>query len=74
MNLDKEVSEGWTVGDFIGELEPQFDMIMTNGSWQKAFTSKVEVKEWCKDNQPFYKKNIPDVVNYFWNKVEAKYV
>ena len=72
MNLNKEISEGWTVSDFIGELEPQFDMIMSGRSWQKAFTSKVEVKEWCKDNQPFYKKNIPDVVNYFWNKVEAK--
>jgi hypothetical protein len=68
MNLDKEIWEGWTVSDFIGELEPLFDMIQSNGSWQKPFTTKAEVKAWCMDNQPSYKKHIPDVVNYLWGK------
>jgi hypothetical protein len=44
MNLEKHISEGWTVRDFIIELEPQFDMIMAGSSWQKPFTSKAEVK------------------------------
>ena len=28
-----------------------------------------EIKQWCKDNQPYYKKHIPEVVEYFWKKV-----
>lgn len=65
VNLNKHIWEGWTVGAFIEELEPTFNMIMNNQSWKKPFTSKEEVKEWCMDNQPYYKKHIPDVVNYF---------
>lgn len=65
VNLDKHIWEGWTVGAFIEELEPQFNMIMRGQSWQKPFTTKEEVKKWCKDNQPYYKKSIPEVVNYF---------
>lgn len=72
INLDKHIWEGWTVGSFINDLEPSFNMIMNKGSWQKPFTTKEEVKKWCMDNQPFYKKYIPDVVNYFWAKVEEK--
>ena len=71
MNFDKVVWEGWTAGDFIDSLEPQFDMIMTEGSWQKPFTTKAEVKAWTMDNQPYYKKYVPDVVSYFWAKVKA---
>jgi hypothetical protein len=68
-NLTKHIWEGWTVGDFINELEPIFDMIMRGGSWQKPLKTKDEVKKWCMDNQPYYKKNIPDVVNYFYSKI-----
>ena len=71
MNFDKVVWEGWTVGDFIDSLEPQFDMIMTDTSWQKPFTTKAEVKAWSMDNQPYYKGYVPDVVTYFWAKVTA---
>ena len=35
MNNNKHVWEGWTVQSFIDELEPTFNMIMNNGSWQK---------------------------------------
>jgi hypothetical protein len=72
MNLEKHISEGWTVRDFIIELEPQFDMIMAGSSWQKPFASKAEVKSWCMDNQPYYKKCIPEVVSYLWNKVQLR--
>lgn len=67
-DLNKYVWEGWTVQNFIDELEPMFAMIMEGRSWQKPFESKEELKKWCKDNQPYYKKHIPGVYNYFKNK------
>lgn len=67
-DLNKYVWEGWTVQNFIDELEPMFSMIMEGRSWQKPFESKEELKKWCKDNQPYYKKHIPGVYNYFKNK------
>ncbi len=69
VNLNKHIWEGWTVGMFIEDLEPTFNMIMNGNSWQKPFTSKEEVKKWCMDMQPGYKKHIPDVVNYFAAKL-----
>jgi hypothetical protein len=69
INLDKHIWEGWTVGDFIDELEPMFEQINSGNSWMKPFKTKEEVKVWCMDNQPYYKKYIPDVVNYFYNKI-----
>lgn len=57
--------EGWTAQDFIEELAPQVQMIMNGQSWRKPFTSKAELKTWCADNQPNYKKPIPAVYNYF---------
>ena len=72
MSNNKHIWEGWTVQSFIDELEPTFNMIMNNGSWQKPFKTKQEVKDWCKDNQPYYKKHIPDVAKYFYNKSNLK--
>jgi hypothetical protein len=72
MDLSKHIWEGWTVQNFIDELEPTFNMIMNNNSWQKPFKSKEEVKTWCKDNQPYYKKYIPSVVNYFCKEYNIK--
>jgi len=69
INLEKHIWEGWTVGAFINELEPSFNQIMRGNSWMKPFATKDEVKEWCKDNQPYYKKHIPDVCNYFVAKL-----
>ena len=68
MNLKKHIWEGWLVQDFIDNLEPLFDNIMRNDSWQNPFKDKAELKQWCKDNQPYYKKHIPEVYNYFLNK------
>lgn len=70
-NRNKHIWEGWTVGNFIDELEPQFTMIMNGQSWQDPFTTRDEVKKWCMENQPYYKKYIADVVNYFWKKVQT---
>ena len=65
MNLNKEIWEGWTVQAFIDELEWSVKAIMSGQSWQTKFQSKEELKKWCMDNQPYYKKHIPEVVNYF---------
>ena len=70
INLDRHVWEGWTVQDFIDELEPLFDQIMSGHSWQKPFKDKAELKAWCIDNQPYYKRYIPEVVEYFFKKMK----
>lgn len=70
INLDKHIWEGWTVGMFIDELEPMFNMIMSGRSHISKFQSKEEVKKWCMDNQPYYKKHIPEVVTYFTEKMK----
>lgn len=67
-NLQRNVYEGWTPQDFIDDLEPTFDMIMSNRSHVNPFKTKQEVREWCKDNQPYYKKHIPEVANHFIKK------
>lgn len=68
-DLNKHIWEGWTVQDFINELEPQFNMIKNCQSWQKPFKTREEVKKWCMDNQPYYKKYIKEVVDYFFSKL-----
>lgn len=68
MDLNKHIYEGWTVSDFINELSLQINMIMAGQSWKKPFQSKKELAEWCKSNQPHYKKSIPEVTSYFANE------
>lgn len=72
INYDKHIWEGWTVKDFIDDLEPWFRQIMSGNSWQEPFKTKKEVREWCMDNQPCYKKHIPEVVSYFANLYNLK--
>lgn len=72
MDMNKHIWEGWTVQQFVDELEPMFNMIMRGQSWKKPFQTKEELKEWCKDNQPYYKKHIPIVYNYFLKKTNFK--
>ena len=60
MNKDKHVWEGWTVGNFIDELEITFKF--------QSFKSKNDLKDWCKSEQPYYKKHIPEVYNHFLQK------
>ena len=67
---NKHIWEGWTVQDFINDLEPQFNQIQFEGSWNREpFTDREELKKWCMSEQPYYKKYIPEVVDYFWGKV-----
>jgi hypothetical protein len=69
MNLNKHIWEGWLVKDFIDELEWLFNMIQSGKSHIKPFKTSEEVKKWCMENQSYYKKHIPEVYNYFKNKL-----
>jgi hypothetical protein len=66
---NKHIWEGWTVQSFIDELEWLFDMIMSGRSHIKPFNNDKELKKWLMDNQPYYKKHIPEVFKYFKNKI-----
>lgn len=72
INLEKHIWEGWRVIDFINELEPTLDNIMKNYFGERIIKNKTDLKKWCMENQPYYKKYIPEVVNYFANKYNLK--
>ena len=65
IDFQKHIWEGWRVQDFIDSLAPEVERIMAGKSWRKPFVSKQERAAWCKDNQPYCKKRIPGVNNYF---------
>lgn len=70
--MSRVIYEGWTADDFIRELEPLVKMIMEGGAITKPFKNRRELAAWCRDNQPYYKKNIPEVVKYFARKYNIK--
>lgn len=72
VNMEKHIWEGWTVRNFIEELEPLVDMIMKGNAMTEPFKNKKEMSAWIKDNQPYYKKPIADVNNYFAKKYNLK--
>ena len=67
MNRDKHIYEGWTVGDFIDDIEVTFNYRSKHSNFWK---SKEDLKNWVASEQPYYKKHIPEVYNYFLNKTE----
>lgn len=74
MKIDytKEIWEGWTVQKFIDELNPLVRMIMRGEAITKPFSTKRELAEWLKDNQPYYKKVIPEVREHFAKQYRLK--
>ncbi len=67
MNKDKHIWEGWTVGDFIKDIEPSFEI--RNKYYRNAgFENKEQLKKWVVSEQPYYKKHIPEVYRYFLYK------
>ena len=44
INFDKHIYEGWTVRDFIEELEPQLDMIQTGNSFYLPMKTRAEIR------------------------------
>ena len=67
---NRHVWEGWTVQDFIDELEPFFNLVMSGRTHIKLFKDDKELKQYLRDNQPYYKKHIPEVFKYFKNKMK----
>ena len=65
MNRDKHIWEGWTVGDFIDDIEVTFDY---RSKYSNFWKSKEDLKKWVASEQPYYKKHIPEVYNYFLQK------
>ena len=63
---------GWTPQDFIDELSDEIYMIMTGKSWKKPFKTKKELIDYIKNNQPYYKKTIPEVNTYFVKRYGLK--
>lgn len=72
IDYNKEVYEGWLVKDFIEALEDNISDIMNDVSITPPFRNKAELKKYCMENQPYYKKEIPEVIEYFINKYNIK--
>lgn len=71
-NLQREVWEGWTPQDFIDELSDEISIIMAGDSWRKPFKTKKELVAYITDHQPYYKKSIPEVNEFFANRYKLK--
>ena len=65
INRDKHIWEGWTVGDFIDDIEVTFNY---RSKYSNFWKSKEDLKKWIISEQPYYKKHIPEVYNYFLKK------
>lgn len=72
IDYNKHIYEGWLVQNFIDELEQLVEYAITGYSHFKTIQTKKELKEFCMDNQPYYKKYIPEVVNHFAQKYNLK--
>lgn len=72
INYNKHVFEGWTVRDFIEYLEEDVERFISNSEEFHTNITKDELKKFCMDNQPYYKKYIPEVVKYFAAKYKIK--
>ena len=70
--LDRVIWEGWTVQNFIDDLEPTIDMIMNYESFIEPFKTKKEISKYIRENQSYYKKSIPEVDEYFAKKYGLK--
>jgi hypothetical protein len=71
-NIERNIYEGWTPRAFIEDLGWQLALIMNGQSWKKPFTTRAQIKEWCMDNQPYYKGYVEEVVDYFCKKWHIK--
>lgn len=72
IDYNKEVWEGWTIQDFIEALEDDISYIMADTSIIPPFKNKDELKKYCMENQPYYKRYIPEVIEHFANKYNIK--
>ena len=76
VNIEKHIWEGWKVIDFINQIEPTLEIILSNhrDSFycdKKPFKSRDEFNSSVKMEQPYYSKYIPGVVSYFARKYDG---
>lgn len=64
-DYNRIIYEGWTAKDFIAEPAIQAETVMRGESRREPFRTKKELAEWCREHQPYYKKAIPEVTDYF---------
>lgn len=72
IDFQKEIWEGWTVLNFIEELEPELDQIMKACSYIKAFQTLDEMTRYIVSHQPYYKEKIPEIIEYFGDRYGLK--
>lgn len=68
IDYNRHIWEGCTVQGFIDELAPQLSIVMCGNSWREPIKTKEDLKKWCMENQPYYKKYIKEVVEHFADK------
>lgn len=68
--MSRYIWEGWTVDDFINDLSAPLEWIQNGESWHAPIKDANELKEWLKDNQPYYKHHIPEVFKHFKDKYD----
>ena len=67
INMDKVIHER-TVKDYIADIEPTLKMVQNGRSWMKPIETRKELKRFCINLQSYYKRYIPEVVNYLAQK------
>ena len=72
INYNREVWEGWTIKSFIRSIEWRLDMIMEGNSFYPIPGNKEELSSRIIELMPYYRKHIPEVVEYFSNKYDVK--
>lgn len=72
IDYNKHIWEGWSVLDFINSLNFLVKQVMNNQSYTTKILNKKDLKKFCMDNQPYYKKYIPEVVNHFAQQYNLK--
>lgn len=65
LQMNKVIWEGWTAQNFVDELQPQLDMIMRGEAITAPFENRLDMFKWIRENQPYYKKDIPEMKEYF---------
>lgn len=68
VNYSKHICEGWTVRDFINYIEYSVNITINDYKSRGIVITKDIISRITSDQQPYYKRVIPDVVNYFCNK------
>lgn len=68
IDYNKEIWEGWKVKHFIEELEYEMDLI----NQRIPFKTKKDIEKYTSENQPYYKKVIPEVVKHFCLRYNIK--